>query len=123
MEPTRVTAAEFLREAATLLRERAEKATPGPWIVQEHDGQANVLAASVPVAMDSDEYYGYGACSPANAQYLVAVHPGVALALADWLDLMVHGVVAVGTEAALQTVDFYKALAVAEAILGRTWEP
>lgn len=49
--------AEILRKAASLMRERAEAATPGPWIPFD-----------------------------ADADHIASWHPAVALAVADWLD-------------------------------------
>ena len=71
---------ELLREAAALMRERAEAATwtDAPWGVdeigavwaQEADGQ------SVPISSRSTDE---------NAEHIASWHPAVALAVADWL--------------------------------------
>ena len=73
-----MSAAETLREAAKVLRGRAEAATPGPWAVR---------------AGNVEHYFpylgGYGViASPleSDATLIATMHPGVALALADWLD-------------------------------------
>src|SRR5450755_4470191 len=67
------TSAETRRRAAHLMRERAMEATPGPW---EHD-DAEVIA---------DQESVVDGLNPANAVHIAGMHPGVALALADWLD-------------------------------------
>jgi hypothetical protein len=86
--------AETLREAARLMRERAEAATPGPWhsdTIQPRDcvvwgpGEkwlTNVADGSCRdprhvVAFDQDA---------ANSDHIGGMHPLVALAVADWLD-------------------------------------
>lgn len=79
------TAEETLRKAAEKLRTLAGDAQPGPWtqiperhvfdhyrtIVQEEDRM-------VPIAGTSLE---------GDAEYIATMHPGIGLALADWLDL------------------------------------
>ena len=81
--------AELLRRAATILRERAEAATPGPWEANMHSpdmggrhgwdlrGPRNLgpLGAVVSARMLSG-----------NAHYIATMHPGVGLAIADLLD-------------------------------------
>ena len=72
--------ADRLREAARVLRERAEAATPGPWrSVQGASGDLwwVELPNTADVALD---LHGE------NATYIATMHPGVGLALADWLD-------------------------------------
>ena len=86
--------AELLRQAATILRERAEAATPGPWEANMHSpdmggrhgwdlrGPRNLgpLGAVVSARMLSG-----------NAHYIATMHPGVGLALAKWLDDVAAG--------------------------------
>lgn len=81
--------AELLRRAAVLMRERAKAATPGPWhldgpwwidtgeydMVTGHDRKA-VMVPGEPTA------------NPSNAEHIASWDPTVALAVADWLDLM-----------------------------------
>ncbi len=98
-----MTAAEFLAEAATLLRERAKAAPPPPW---------HVLRATGDVVDHNGVHLGH-TDYPAW-RFASVVHPGVALALADWLDE------AGGEWSGTRGVDD-RALAVAAAILGRTW--
>lgn len=73
----------LIRRAAALMRERAEAATftASPWGVdevgavwaQESDGQ------SIPISTRSTD---------ADAEHIASMHPAVALAVADLLDLM-----------------------------------
>lgn len=74
--------AEILREAAALMRERAEAATRMhmPWDAedeevwtQENDGQPVFIG---------------GRMSPRDAMHIASWHPAVALAVADQLDAM-----------------------------------
>ena len=81
-----------LGEAARVLRERAEAATPGPWTVVP--GASNVWhfpEEGTPTLVVG----GTGAARVqrrstearlSDAAYIATVHPGVGLALADWLD-------------------------------------
>ncbi len=118
-----MTADEFLREAATLLRHRVSDEVlirPGPWVAEGF----MVWADDRPVA----ESRG---ASWVEATYIAMMHPGVALALADWLDDEAAafenrrpGLSAVSGLFGLVPEDtIKKPLAVAESILGRTWEP
>ncbi len=101
-----VTADEFLAEAATLLRERAEAVPPGPWV---HDFMGTVADCD-------DDPVCSATFDPAVAAFIERMDPGVALAFADWLD----GVA--GEWSGTRDVDD-RALAVAVAILGRRWVP
>lgn len=82
-----------LREAAKVLRERAEAATPGPWVTHPVGARADVRGLpentshdyrgnAVATAGDSE----FGACPAKDAHYIATMHPGVGLALADWLE-------------------------------------
>jgi hypothetical protein len=86
--------ADLLREAATTLRERAEAATPGPW-----SHYPDTFRTDIPVhrlgsnaAQDAGGVGDVGLTPAehphgfADAAYIATVHPGVGLALADWLD-------------------------------------
>lgn len=80
--------ADRLREAAKVLRERAEAATPGPWEIQQGTptmggGTWTLRTAGQPGIRLGVHEYQHG---PGNADYIATVHPGVGLALADWLD-------------------------------------
>ena len=79
--------ADTLRRAASLMRERAEGATPGPWdecAVKTFEGTYDCLA---PTGTQ------YEICrlprtpqGSADSWHLASWHPAVALAVADWLD-------------------------------------
>jgi hypothetical protein len=84
--------AELLREAAALMRERAEAATPGPW----HPATTGVecgdhwsvieYPAMNPVArVPSDDGSNDDQREP-DARHIASWHPAVALAVADVLD-------------------------------------
>ena len=77
--------ADRLREAARVLRERAESATGASyhWTpLPAGEGVARVFCGRVLVAKTDETIGGSGA----NAAYIATMHPGVGLALADWLD-------------------------------------
>ena len=79
-------ATETLRAAAEKLRElaTADGITPGPWLSMDHgdrllwDGPG---AEDLPPRYVVDEPMSNGA----NAELIATLHPGVAVALADWL--------------------------------------
>lgn len=81
--------AERLRSAASLLRDRAEAATPGPWktwamdVLADPTGDSN-LDTAIPVARgtipDGQKPRTH------NTDFIAMMSPPVALALADWLD-------------------------------------
>lgn len=73
--------AERLREAASLLRERAEAATPGPWRTGGESGLVwdTALPEIGPTKIVCDSREG-------DATYIATMSPPVALALADLLD-------------------------------------
>ena len=78
-----------LREAARVLRERAEAATPGPWEATDNFGHDAGRAYVIPSDPEIPTYVSAGG-SPdedCDAAYIATVHPGVGLALADWLDI------------------------------------
>ena len=87
--------ADLLRRAAALMRERAEAATPGPWVRSgssiETDHECSPSHDCWPVG---DTYSGMkpdGSTYPrdlnrADAEHIASWHPAVALAVADWLD-------------------------------------
>lgn len=89
--------AERLREAAKVLRERAQAATPGPWgVIDEVDGIRAGQPVVVSATKSGDRYarrvVSVGQTRPhvqpaiPNVAYIATMHPGVGLALADWLD-------------------------------------
>ena len=74
----------ILRQAAAKMRATAQDAIPGPWtslengdrLIHEHNDGSDDFTYVV------DEPMSNGA----NAKHIAAWHPGVALAVADWLD-------------------------------------
>lgn len=90
---------EILREAARLMRARAEKATPSPtgepygWA-----GHSGAIGAAIYGGPSVDGYRtstvlaveeGCTACrqpTDADVQHMASWHPAVAVAIADWLD-------------------------------------
>jgi len=81
--------AELLRDAAKVLRERAEKATPGPWHAEGKVGQTKEIHAGPGMLRGigrdlavAERVFGR------DANYILTMHPGVGLALADWLESM-----------------------------------
>ena len=92
--------AEVLRRAAALMRERAEAARAGLWLVHPSELVAD---ASLVVADWEHAPRRVAICSgslaegnQANAEHIASWHPGMALMVADWLDtagadLWAHG--------------------------------
>jgi hypothetical protein len=96
--------AELLRRAAEVLRERAASATPGPWRWEQYredlpylvgrggDPATYAYDTEVIEANHSGECGCRSACylglevAHADRDYIATMHPGVGLALADWLD-------------------------------------
>jgi hypothetical protein len=84
----------LLRQAASLMRERAEAATPSPWArgiefaapsEVWHEGDAETLM----VCDTADAYSAEnrpGELALEDAEHIASWHPAVALAVADWLD-------------------------------------
>jgi hypothetical protein len=93
MSADELTPAETLRAAAKVLRERSEAATSGPWAWEAPSsdnwptGDQSLYGAD-----DSLVLYGWGYdasgidATAADRTYVATMHPGVGLALADWLD-------------------------------------
>lgn len=111
-----------LRAAADKLRRLAAAATQGPWegVVDDH-GRKGIDAS---VWADSIGYYvtekiSSGARHTADATYIAAMHPGVGIALADWLDEQAQ-FDQLFREGGLPTPEPARALAVARQILGTT---
>ncbi len=78
--------ADVLRRAATLMRERAEAATPGPW-------QTHGQWVRQKMTWDQPSEFVVSGCADAGIQrqradaaHIASWHPAVALAVADWLD-------------------------------------
>lgn len=72
--------AEYLRETARMMRGRAQDATSGPW------SRAGVEGMGFAVHRGEHDTVALHASGP-DARHIAAWHPGVALAVADWLDV------------------------------------
>ena len=91
--------ADLLRRAASLMRERAEAATPGPWRFTDAETVADVWDGGLvvvnpnrdPIANVSDQWYESDPDEPApvdDARHIASWHPAVALAVAgasNWI--------------------------------------
>jgi hypothetical protein len=117
-----------LREAAKTLRERAEAATRGPWLRAADHSLARGQYADNDLGWWDGEYAapvgstGDGDEATADARYIATVHPGVGLALADWLDKAAEAWpldLAAPPRDPRDRAMLYEALAVARLILGR----
>jgi hypothetical protein len=110
--------AQELRDAAALMRERAEAATASEWFPIQAPGRTvsddgDWIVDSVPAFVCSTHIWDER--GKADAEHIAAWHPAVALAVADWLesyadrlDVLGHGI---GS-------NMGQALAVARAYLG-----
>jgi hypothetical protein len=121
--------ADILRRAAALLRERGTR-LPGamadrPWrlILTDSESLDGVAACSHHCAEDADCCDG---CWPIEtphefaAQYIAMMHPPVALALADWLDVTAQAMAdshAADPDDPVELSDEDEAVALARAIL------
>lgn len=111
--------ADLLREAAALMRKRAEAAMPGPWeqtgvMGSEYNDVVDCPGAASIVA-DTDT-------SDENAEHIASWHPDVALAVADWLEATAREFDALGDpDLSRHPLDGRRtaAVAVARAYLGR----
>lgn len=115
--------ASTLREAAAKLRGLAEGASRGDWEPGERIVWTNTSKYGGPGPVVSDGLEGDGGtATPADAAYIAAMSPIVALALADWLDDAANSLdyEATETDAALAVLFAAcdPAFHVAEAILG-----
>ena len=100
--------AERLREAAALMRSRAEAATPGPWGYYGH----SIIR---PSELRDGEAPSYSAAyHKEDAEHIASMHPAVALAVADLLERAAND----HDETPCPAID--AALAVADAYLGAT---
>ncbi len=87
--------AEAMRRAAKLMRERAQAAPEGPWSMRDIWGPhvRDGLTRAARIVNDADdtviEPSRYGddlVARPGAFEHIAWMHPGVALAVADWLD-------------------------------------
>ena len=89
----------MMREAAAVLRERAQRATSPPWADSPSGNPYRALVAPKPHPDRENPETGgwayeesYGGClvgeslMKSDRAYIATMHPGVGLALADWLD-------------------------------------
>jgi hypothetical protein len=124
--------AELLREAAALMRSRAEAAAPGPWYANPGGYvETDPFMEGEGFNMVAD---AGGVGQVGHAAYIASWHPAVALAVADWLDetarrhddildTFAPGSKAGAATAAENTFGIKQALAVAVAYLGREATP
>lgn len=120
------TPADTIRRAATLLRERATVARPGPWRTGTH-AHRTIYTRATPGQPKTGDLSGL-MDTPADAAHTAALHPGVATAIADLLEAIadeaedgngyegLEGVTISRSEAPVWTA----ALAAAHAYLGET---
>lgn len=96
-----------LRQAAATLRERANKAADGPWRAYDNE------------VLDScqDAHRVADTVDAVDGRYIATTHPGVGLALADWLDESALGMMHTTYGRDLTPAE-HKALAVARLING-----
>ena len=87
--------AETIRRAATLMRERAEAASQGPWKSwlegRDHEGGDSFIQTTgrwdLTIGYESAAGdHGWVKQWDADQDYIASWHPIVALAVADWLD-------------------------------------
>ncbi len=84
--------AEELRTAAKLMRERAQASTPGPWkeMCLGSEGCQVLRANGTVRERGRGRVARFGQkewkADHADAEYVAGMHPGVALAVADWLE-------------------------------------
>ena len=103
--------AETLRRAASLMRERAEAASPSPWVDTVWPKEIpGVYSQAIEDTRGFDPEIARTLDKP-DAEHIASWHPAVALAVADWLDVTARDV---GTS----TLAFHAAIAVARAYLG-----
>ena len=89
--------ADEIRRAASLMRERAEKATPGPWqhmclgsegcLVLRESGAVRERGRGRVARFGQKEWKA----DHADAEFVAAMSPPVALLVADWLLAAVNG--------------------------------
>jgi len=111
--------AETLRRAASLMRERAEGATPGPWTCY---GDHLVWPSEQGPAANDPILAMVGEAHEDSAEHIASWHPAVALAVADWLDAVAEAWPIsepdYGLSVRAEAVGHRQALAVARAYLG-----
>lgn len=114
-----LTPAATLRAAATLIRETASKATPGPWMVSRIPGigrTVNDPTARLSIAV------GTGWVSGADGEWIALMHPGLAEHLAAWLDGVAKDIDGHDPDGGCECTEsdsYHRAMDFAAAILGR----
>lgn len=83
-----MSAPEVLRRAATLMRERAAAAVPGPWRIDNEIHAEAIYSANGTDVVSGGRWGGEASVfnDTADAIHIASWHPAVALAVADWLD-------------------------------------
>ena len=116
------TPAEVIRRAAALMRERAEAATPGPWLGVTgmfKDGEWPCVITAKGDPKDAETWLmgtgNGGANREADATHAGSWHPLVALAVARWLESL-DGIE--WKESGPATEELTHALKIARAYLG-----
>ena len=115
-------AAETLRRAASLMRKRAEAASTGPWKSwqegRDHRGGDSFIQSTD--EPDNTDLYvtvgrNYHPKWSADQDYVASMHPGVGMAVAEWLETEAHMADVRGNSVEGHT---FGALKVARAYLG-----
>jgi hypothetical protein len=112
------TPAAILRRASDKLRHLASIASPGPWKTTGIGDYGWTISMPNGLAIETED----SEQGAVDSDYIAAMHPGVGVALADWLDSTAATVDAVtkryppGADASVHWVA--PALAVARAVLG-----
>lgn len=100
------------------MRERAQAATPGPWIADQSEiYRDHGVGDWVAETLNTDGHY----ITEANSAHIASWHPTVALAVADWFDIHGGGLERAGARGigfCDSPADTMQALAVARAYLG-----
>lgn len=121
---------ETLRKAASLMRERAEKATSAPWdwgnCEPQTQAESRVLGMYSLVYGDGEDERsvalipGSRRVREVNAEHIASWHPAVGLAVADWLDRKAERAedMWLGHGKQMRGPEWHDALAVATAYLG-----
>lgn len=115
--------ADLLRRAATLARETAEAATCVPWTAELHHHRQTGAPAGAEVhpVVEMEGNGDGGVSKHADARHIALWHPGVALAVAEWLDYTADHVEAVYVGQPLSRTTHH-ALDVARALLNHPEE-
>ena len=104
-----------LRKAAETLRARAGAAHPGPWYTDKYDADGVFTAPEVTLTSQDVAFASGGLSRQKETDaYIATMHPGVGLALADWLDLTARRL----DEGLYVPGDYQKPLALARLING-----